>query len=69
MSRRNQSRRRRAYAKRQHEVRQRRDVRPDTATDWSDAFAAGLDEIAERGSLGSFQAELTERRHGGRAAA
>jgi hypothetical protein len=69
MSRRNQGRRRRAYAKRQHEVRQRRTDQPGPSPDWTDSLSGQLDEMAEARGLDDLHAQLIERRHGGRAAA
>ncbi|HVM29603.1 MAG TPA: hypothetical protein VM305_02360 [Candidatus Limnocylindrales bacterium] len=69
MSRRNQARRRRAYTKRQHEVRQRREPRPDVLpADIADGYEHdGL--IDSLGLSGQAQRELLDGRHGGRAAA
>lgn len=67
MSKRNQSRRRRAYGRRQHEVRERRTTRPaDAASGWIDDVygeLGGFDEARE------VELELAQRGHEGRAAA
>jgi hypothetical protein len=47
MSRRNSATRRRAYGRRQHEVRERRTARPlDLAADWLDDFVGEPEEQA-----------------------
>jgi hypothetical protein len=66
MSKRNQSRRRRAYGRRQHEVRERQPLPADAGSGWIDDVygeLGGFDEARE------VELELAQRGHEGRAAA
>lgn len=64
MSRRNQAKRRRAYGRRQHEVRERRSpdasgdgeagTRDETWGDWTTSDVASQDQPTDDGSYGSY---------------